>query len=154
MGEICSTYTVSAADRLGIGRLLRSAPSLGADIQGRLYAQLGGSPAAALMGSLCALVVLAVAIYRSSAPVFVVFVALEVVLAFARIAEAALSSEGNVGSLTQLHQWSLWRVECGGQWPRPKISQNNAKMQENNTKMEKNNTKTSPKKPLQIRNTL
>jgi len=106
MGEICSTYTVSAADRLGIGRLLRSAPSPGADIQGRLYAQLGGSPAAALMGSLCALVVLAVAIYRSSAPVFVVFVALEIVLAFARIAESRWRTRRKAECLSIDVSWS------------------------------------------------
>tara|TARA_B100001179_G_scaffold125827_1_gene90119 strand:- start:453 stop:1649 length:1197 start_codon:yes stop_codon:yes gene_type:complete len=86
MGENGSTYTVSAADRFGLGQLFRSGPALGADVQSRLYAQLLGSPAAALMGSLCALCVVAVAIYRSPAPIFFVFAVLEVAIAIARLA--------------------------------------------------------------------
>lgn len=38
--------------------------------------------------------------------------------AFAKLAEDKFCTEhDNVGSLTQLHQWSLWRAECGGKWP-------------------------------------
>ncbi|MEL7728072.1 GGDEF domain-containing protein [Citromicrobium bathyomarinum] len=86
MRSIHTTHNVCAADRVGVGRLFRSGPSLDSDIQSRLYGQLLSSLAAALMGSLCALCVLAVAIYRSSAPIFVVFVVLEVAVALGRIA--------------------------------------------------------------------
>tara|TARA_B100000678_G_scaffold266417_1_gene251272 strand:- start:838 stop:2052 length:1215 start_codon:yes stop_codon:yes gene_type:complete len=85
MGENRSTYNVSAADSIGIGRLFRSGPALDSDVQSRLYAQLVSSPAAALMGSFCGLCVLAVAIFRSPEPVFVAFMVLELAVAAARI---------------------------------------------------------------------
>ena len=36
---------------------------------------------------------------------------------FVRECEAAMRDEDNAGSFTQLHQWSLWRLERGGAWP-------------------------------------
>jgi len=52
-----------------------------------LLGQLLGAPAAAIMGSFCAITVVAVALLRSGAPVYALFVGLELVLLLARLAE-------------------------------------------------------------------
>jgi len=119
METIRPTYTVAAADRLGLGRMFRSGPTLDAEIQSRLYAQLLGSPAAALMGSLCALCILAVAVYRSSAPIFVVFAIVEVGVAIARTALWQWTKRREAAALPIDVSWSallslLWCALQGG----------------------------------------
>lgn len=106
MESIRPAYTVTAADRFGVGWLFRSDAVLGADIQSRLYAQLLSSPAAALMGSLCALCVLAVAIFGSSATIFVIFVVLEVAIAIGRIAIWRWNQRREAASLPIDVSWS------------------------------------------------
>lgn len=118
MDSIRPAYTVAAADRFGVGWLFRSGPTLGADIQSRLYSQLLGSPAATLMGSLCALCVLAVAIYRSPTPIFVAFVVLEVLLASGRIAAWRWNRSREAAGLPIDVSWSalptvLWCASQG-----------------------------------------
>jgi diguanylate cyclase (GGDEF)-like protein len=52
-----------------------------------LFGQLLGSPAAAVMGSLCALMVAVAALVRSERPIFIGFVALELLLVTGRLLE-------------------------------------------------------------------
>ena len=80
-------YNVRLAERLGIGSLFRSADALGDRIQSRLYGQLLSSPVAALMGSVCSLMVLVTASVRSPSTIFAVFIALEIVIAASRMLE-------------------------------------------------------------------
>ena len=87
MERDAATYTISMAERVGAGRLFRSSLAIGNDIQGRLYAQLLNSPTAALMGSLCSLIILTTANIRSPSTVFTVFTVLEIAVAVARLLE-------------------------------------------------------------------
>jgi diguanylate cyclase (GGDEF)-like protein len=78
--------------RLGAGAarfgwLFEPAGEVNASGRSFLLGQLLGAPAAAIMGSFCAIVVVAVALLRSGAPVYGVLVALELVLLAARLAE-------------------------------------------------------------------
>lgn len=82
-----TTYTISMAERIGAGRLFRSGLAIGDDIRSRLYAQLLNSPTAALMGSLCSLIILTTANIRSPSAVFTTFTVLEIALAVARLLE-------------------------------------------------------------------
>lgn len=81
------TFTIATAQRLGAGRLLRSPLAISEVAQSRLYGQLLNSPAAALMGSLCSLIVLVTANIRSPSPVFMAFTVLEIVISVARVGE-------------------------------------------------------------------
>lgn len=87
MSGISPTYTVRLAERLGVSQIFRSGLDVGPDIQSRLYGQLLNSPAAVLMGALCSLIVLITAELRTAAPIFAVFIAIELVIALARIVE-------------------------------------------------------------------
>lgn len=69
------------------GWLFEPAGEVNASGRSFLLGQLLGAPAAAIMGSFCAIVVVAVALLRSGAPIYGVLVALELVLLAARLVE-------------------------------------------------------------------
>jgi diguanylate cyclase (GGDEF)-like protein len=78
--------------RLGVGAtrlrwLFEPAGEVNDNGRSFLLGQLLGAPAAAIMGSFCAIVVVAVALLRSGAPIYGLFIGLELVLLVARLAE-------------------------------------------------------------------
>lgn len=87
MDSAAPTYTVTLADRIGLGPLFRGDSPIEPRVQSRMFKQLLGSPAAALMGSICSLIVLATAYIRSPSTVFAIFIVLEISLSLARIVE-------------------------------------------------------------------